>query len=395
MENKTIVVATTIAHHLFDSILNSSSSEEDDVADNRHVVLAGLVLPESHPKQTGYLKVISSYSNSDFWRHFRVTRATFGLILGIFTRENFRTAVYHGGCEPMAHSEMLFITLQYLGNQGAIRLLADKFNRSESSVWAAIDFICQFFYDHQSEFICFPKKNEVRRIAATFQEKSNFPGVVSAVDGCHIPFQAPSNAEIAYRNFKKFHSFVLMAAVLPDRKFSYIFTGYPGSSHDSYVFQRSSLFKNLEENCADHFDQKRYHLVGDSAFVLKPWLLSPYKRSPTGLTQSQKRFNYKLSSTRIVVENSFGDLKNRFRRTQKINATISKAVNIVTTCCVIHNICITNGDLNIEPHVATLHCHVNPPICGLVGDNAGAHKRDAIMRRFMPDRNVHNAFRHN
>ena len=59
----------------------------------------------------------------------------------------------------MPHSEMLFITLQYLGNQGAIRLLADKFNRSESSVWAAIDFICQFFYDHPSEFICFPKKN--------------------------------------------------------------------------------------------------------------------------------------------------------------------------------------------------------------------------------------------
>ena len=59
-------------------------------------------------------------------------RTLFGLILGIFTRENFRTAVYHGGFDPMAHSEMLFITLQYLGNQGAIRLLADKFNRTES-----------------------------------------------------------------------------------------------------------------------------------------------------------------------------------------------------------------------------------------------------------------------
>ncbi len=285
-------------------MLDSSSSDEYELDDN-HLVIAGLVLPESHPKQTGYFQVISSYSNSDFWRHFRVTRATFNLLLDLFIREKFREAAYHGGFEPMTHSEMLFIALQYLGNQGSIRLLADKFNRTESSIWTAITLICQFFYDHQSKFICFPEKNEVRRVAATLQQKNNFPGVVSAVDGCHIPFQAPSNAEIAYRNFKKFHSFVLMAAVLPDKKFSYIFTGYPGSSHDSYVFQRSSLFTKLETNCADYFYAKRYHLVGDSAFVLKPWLLSPYKKSPAGLSQSERRFNYKLSSTRIVLSTKY------------------------------------------------------------------------------------------
>ena len=184
-----------------------------------------------------------------------------------------------------------------------------------------------------------------------------------------------------------------MAAVLSDRKFSYIFTGYPGSIHGSYIFQRFSLYKQLERNCIKSFDPQRYHLIGDSAFPSKSWLLPPYKKTLAGLSRARKKFNFKLSSTRMVVENAFGDLKNRFRRTQNINSTIKKAINIVTTCCVLHNICITNGDLNVEPNIANLNCHVNPPRCGVNVNVTGAHKREIIKRRFDGNRNVYNTFR--
>lgn len=46
----------------------------------------------------------------------------------------------------MTIAEVLFISLQYLGNQGAIRLLADKFNRTESSIWKAIGDFCHFMF---------------------------------------------------------------------------------------------------------------------------------------------------------------------------------------------------------------------------------------------------------
>lgn len=75
---------------------------------------------------------------------------------------------------------------------------------------------------------------------------SQFPGIVGEIDGCHIIFHPKAENEMAYRNYKKFHSFVIMAIVNADRTFSYIFTGYPGSSHDSYIFQRSSIYTKLE-----------------------------------------------------------------------------------------------------------------------------------------------------
>jgi hypothetical protein len=102
------------------------------------------LVPKCHPRQVGYLNVVLLYSDKDFWRHFRVTRATFGLLLDHLRAGNFRTNVaYHGGYHPMSNPEMLLIALQYLGNQGAIRLLADKFDRTESTIWTSVHLICK------------------------------------------------------------------------------------------------------------------------------------------------------------------------------------------------------------------------------------------------------------
>ena len=61
-------------------------------------------------------------------------------------RNKFRSEIFcNGGYEPMSNSEVLLITLQYLGNQGAIRLLADKFDRTESLIWNAIGWVTNFF----------------------------------------------------------------------------------------------------------------------------------------------------------------------------------------------------------------------------------------------------------
>ena len=43
----------------------------------------------------------------------------------------------------------------------------------------------------------------MRKTAAQFYEKANFPEVVSAVDGCHIEIYPTTENELAYRNHKK------------------------------------------------------------------------------------------------------------------------------------------------------------------------------------------------
>ncbi len=94
----------------------------------------------------------------------------------------------------------------------------------------------------------------------------------------------------------------------------------------------------------------------------------------------------------MVVEHSFGELKNRFRRCQDVDAKIDKDVNIVVSSCVLHNICIQKGDINREsydPNI-NLHCNVNPNRCEPQNNASstllGQAKRERIKNSFI--RNV-------
>jgi hypothetical protein len=366
---------------LLDSSTEEGDSNDEEENDTCLAVIASIEI-EKHPRQVGYLNVISLYSDNDFYRHFRITRTTFLYVLCYLQDENFRSDIaFHGGCYPMTIAEVLFISLQYLGNQGAIRLLADKFNRTESSIWKAIGDFCHFMFGKQSDFIKWPTTQEIRAVSRKFLQKAMFPGVVCALDGSHIPFHPKSPNKTPYRNYKKFHSFNVMAAALPNRSFCYVFCGFPGSVHDSTVFQNCSLFQKLDTRCHDLFDPRKYHIIADSAFPLKEWLITPYKKSDAQpLSPAKKLFNRKLSSTRMVIELIFGDLKNRFKRCTDVNTSIDRGVQIVVTCCVLHNICIQQGDLfyggNINPN--DLHCNVNPNNPQNVVNRAAERKRQLI-----------------
>lgn len=284
--------------------IDELSSEEDDseFEDEGILTLIGTYGIERHPRHVGYLHVISLYSDADFFRHFRVTRATFQYIFLYLQNNDFRSQVtFYGGCEPMSLFEILYINLQYFGNQGSMRLLADKFCRTESTIFNVIGEFCQFIFNKQSDFIKFPTRQNMRSVSAKFLQKANFPGVLSALDGCHIPFHPKAPNQVPYRNYKKFHSFNLMAAALPDRSFSYVFCGFPGSVHDSTVFQNSSLFQRLEAQGNQIFNPQVYHIIADSAFPLKIWMMTPFKNINGHLQPVKKIFNKKLSSTRMVI----------------------------------------------------------------------------------------------
>lgn len=238
-----------LLNEIVDNILDSSSSDDDsiDADGDRHDdssnsidFLLPMLIREEHPKQMGYLNVISQYSDRDFWRHFRVSRSTFEKIIDFLNSVQFRSRVtFHGGNYPLALEEMLLITLHYLGNQGAIRTVADKFGRTESTVFNVVAEVCQCLFNHQNRFIRWPSAQEIPAVIENFKQKFGFPGVVGVIDGSHVRMHPKGAEQRPYRNYKKFQSIVLMGVVLPDKRFSYIITGFPGSNHDAYVFSRS------------------------------------------------------------------------------------------------------------------------------------------------------------
>ena len=76
---------------------------------------------------------------------------------------------------------------------------------------------------------------------------------------------------------------------------------------------------------------------GDDAFGLRTYMQKPY--SQRGLTHDERRFNYRLSRARRVVENAFGILANRFQVLMSTMQHHPSTIRlIVTACLVLHNL---------------------------------------------------------
>ena len=63
------------------------------------------------------------------------------------------------------------------------------------------------------------------------------------------------------------------------------------------------------------------------------------------LTRCEKRFNYRLSKARVVVEHTYGRLKGRWRCLLKhLDVATDSVPGLVGACCVLHNVCEIQGD---------------------------------------------------
>lgn len=112
--------------------------------------------------------------------------------------------------------------------------------------------------------------------------------------------------------------------------------------HDARVLRSSELWDSGIDKC----QQGRFHILGDAAYHLSNWLLTPY-RNNSNLTIQQRRYNTALSRRRQVIERAFGMLKRRFRRlnTGVDLISMSEINKPVLVTCILHNVCILQNDI--------------------------------------------------
>ena len=104
---------------------------------------------------------------------------------------------------------------------------------------------------------------------------------------------------------------------------------------------------------------------------------SPYDK--TG-----KKFNYRLSHARVVVENAFGRLKGRWRCLLKKNESNTNNMPKRIACCIVlHNICELFGEECLDEWIAT-----EPPTTesfdgtSSAPSSSGIEIRDALVSYF-------------
>lgn len=121
------------------------------------------------------------------------------------------------------------------------------------------------------------------------------------------------------------------------------------------------------------------YLLGDSAYPLREFIMVPF-RDNGHLTPNQRKFNKRLSSSRVVIEQAFGRLKGLFRRLKYLNAVrLQYTKYIILTCCILHNVSLRDGIVCEEIDECCFDDFENGPENGNLEPVGAVQLRNTIM----------------
>ena len=119
-----------------------------------------------------------------------------------------------------------------------------------------------------------------------FIQVAGFSDVIGVIDGTHVKILAPKEFEAEYVNRKRQHS--INVQIVFDKNFRIldIVAQWPGSTHDARILRESGLHAAFERGIIP----AGCHLLGDSGYPSKRWLLTPFLRPQPGPQSDYNRY---------------------------------------------------------------------------------------------------------
>lgn len=181
------------------------------------------------------------------------------------------------------------------------------------------------------QYIKLPNADNIENFKRKFYNIAQFPGVVGCIDCTHIPIQNPhkDGGEI-YRNRKGIFSINVQVIGGPDGEILDIVTRWPGSAHDSRIFENSSAKMKFDSRTINGL------LLGDNGYAQSEYLFTPVLNP---VSNEEQRYNAAHIATRTSIERLFGVWKRRFPcLSKKLANKLLSTTYIITACAVLHNI---------------------------------------------------------
>lgn len=130
------------------------------------------------------------------------------------------------------------------------------------------------------KYLLYSFSNFVLLITCFIERVLFLNSVLGCVDGTHISINAPHDDADAYLNRKKYHSVQLQVICDNKKKFTDVFTGYPGSVHDARVMDNSFIYPKLPTLCSG----------SSKAFNITKQLKQPSPPSPILFSYTHTKF---------------------------------------------------------------------------------------------------------
>lgn len=240
----------------------------------------------------------------------------------------------------------LALTLRILAG-GSYLDLALLFDTSSSHAYA-------IFHDVIKKWICDDKlvkisgidyvndEERLSEVATVFARRSNglLAGCIGAIDGWLVKIIKPRLKDGvknpgSFYSRKGFYALNVVAIVDRNKKVVYRVIQSRGAEHDSTAFKHTKLYKWLEDN-AEQLKDAGFYFIGDSAYSLKSFLLTPYDNVLHGTDEDN--YNFFHSASRICVECAFGEIDLRWGILwRRLSFTLAHNIKVVDATMRLHN----------------------------------------------------------
>jgi hypothetical protein len=212
------------------------------------------------PRMSGIQWVeITPNDTVECYNMFRMTRSMFYRLHDTLV-QNYGLTASRGICSK----EALCIFMWACGPPQSVRQLKNRFGHSLETISRkfseVLDSICKLAFD-----IIRPKDPQFGTIHPKPEEQRFWPhfnDCIGAIDGTHIPVTVPKSEQPKYMGRHKYTSQNVMACCDFDMRFTFVVTGWHGSTHDTRVFLDTLV--TYKDNFP-HPPQGKYYLV-DSGY---------------------------------------------------------------------------------------------------------------------------------
>ena len=274
------------------------------------------------------------------------TKRPRGRPMGARTRKTFRHA--------------LFMTLWFLADGSTYAKVAAQFGLSHIDYR---DLLIDEIADMFGLFVIWPEGADFDKACAEFSrltsrntdQEFGFARCCGCLDGTFIRIKRPLaftyDMGKEHNTYKKYYAVQAVLVCMTNYMITYAHIGTPGSHADVWILKRSDLYYH----CVKSYIRPGAYMLADSGLQLFTWLLIPFfGAAATQITAARKRlvncFNAALQSTRVVIEQTNGILKGRWRILHNgIHADLPHVRPIVQACIVLHNICQLQEKLDAWP----------------------------------------------
>ena len=304
------------------------------------IALLSTIYRRSHrPRVTLFAEhTVPLFTLEDFRTRFRMSRGTFERLTIYLGNFPVIPTVHTRGKPPVEVGKQVMIAVWYLATQESFFSIADRFDISESTCHGVVHRVCSALCQAVDVLCPWPRGQRIYEVSQGFQDLCGLPGIIGAVDGCHIRIRPLKDDEQSYYNRKKFHSIVLQGICDSSMFFTNVYCGWGGSTHDARVFRNSELCHRATFDQGSLFPAHSF-LVADSAYPARSFLATALKNADH-LNPVQRRYNVVVSRARVVIENAYALLKGRWRRLKYVEADVHLIPIIIVACCTLHNICL-------------------------------------------------------